>query len=57
MATGRLTGCCLCNPAGRHGQALLALEAFSKKTQKTPPAKIDQAERRLVEWRKRGTQF
>lgn len=43
-------------PEGRHGQVLLALEAFSKKTQKTPPAKIDQAERRLVEWRKRGDQ-
>lgn len=30
------------------------LEAFSKKTQKTPPAKIALAERRLTDWRARG---
>lgn len=30
---------------GRHDQVLLSLEAFSKKTQKTPPAKIKLAKR------------
>jgi len=39
---------------GKHDQVLLALEAFSKKTQKTPPAKIKLAKRRLHEWRARG---
>jgi phage-related protein len=39
---------------GRHDQVLLSLEAFSKKTQKTPPAKIRLAKRRLHEWRARG---
>ncbi len=39
---------------GRYGQVLLSLEAFSKKTQKTPPAKIKLAEKRLRDWRKRG---
>ena len=41
-------------PEGRRGQVLLALEAFSKKTQKTPLAKIDLAEKRLVDWRRRS---
>ena len=41
-------------PEGKHDQVLLALEAFSKKTQKTPPAKIRLAKRRLREWRARG---
>lgn len=40
---------------GRQGQVLLALEAFSKKTQKTPPGKIDLAVERLTDWRQRGT--
>lgn len=40
---------------GRRGQVLLALEAFSKKTQKAPPEKIALAERRLREWRRRGS--
>lgn len=40
---------------GRQGQVLLALEAFSKKTQKTPPAKIAVATRRLADWRARAT--
>jgi len=40
---------------GRRSQVLLALEAFSKKTQRTPPAKIDLATRRLADWRARGT--
>jgi phage-related protein len=39
---------------GKHDQVLLSLEAFSKKTQKTPPAKINLARRRLQEWRARG---
>jgi phage-related protein len=41
-------------PEGKHDQVLLSLEAFSKKTQKTPPAKIRLARRRLQEWRARG---
>jgi phage-related protein len=39
---------------GQRGQVLLALEGFSKKTQKTPPEKIRLAERRLADWRRRG---
>jgi phage-related protein len=39
---------------GRRSQILLSLEAFSKKTQKTPPPKIAVAERRLADWRRRG---
>lgn len=39
---------------GRRGQVLLALEAFGKKTQKTPPATVTLAERRLKDWRARG---
>ncbi|MGH3275077.1 MAG: type II toxin-antitoxin system RelE/ParE family toxin, partial [Streptosporangiaceae bacterium] len=39
---------------GERGRILLALEAFSKKTQKTPPQLIDLAERRLADWRRRG---
>jgi phage-related protein len=41
-------------PEGQRSQVLLALEEFSKKTQKTPPGKIDLAERRLADWRRRG---
>lgn len=41
-------------PEGRQGQILLALEGFSKKTRKTPPAKIELAEKRLADWRTRG---
>lgn len=41
-------------PEGSRGQVLLALEAFSKKTQKTPPATIRLAQRRLADWRARG---
>ena len=36
------------------GHILLALEAFSKKTQRTPPRLIDLAEARLRDWRARG---
>jgi phage-related protein len=32
----------------------LALEAFAKKTQKTPPSKIKLAESRLTDWRTRA---
>ena len=39
---------------GQRSQVLLSLEAFSKKTQKTPPPKIALAERRLADWRRRG---
>ncbi len=39
---------------GRRGQILLALDAFNKKTQKTPRATIDLARRRLADWRRRG---
>lgn len=42
-------------PEGRRSQVFLALEGFSKKTQKTPPEKIQLAERRLADWRRRGT--
>jgi phage-related protein len=41
-------------PEGSHGQVLLALEAFGKKTRKTPPQTIALAERRLKDWRARG---
>ncbi|MGH9137202.1 MAG: type II toxin-antitoxin system RelE/ParE family toxin [Acidimicrobiales bacterium] len=39
---------------GSRGQVLLAVSAFSKKTQKTPPREITLAERRLGDWRRRG---
>jgi phage-related protein len=39
---------------GSRGQVLLALEAFSKKTRRTPPATIALARRRLEDWRRRG---
>lgn len=41
-------------PEGRSGQVLLALEAFSKKTQRTPKQVLELAERRLRDWRQRG---
>jgi phage-related protein len=41
-------------PEGRRSQVLLALEGFSKKTQKTPLDEIRLAERRLADWRRRG---
>jgi phage-related protein len=41
-------------PEGRFGQVLLALEAFIKKTQKTPRSTIALAEKRLSDWRRRG---
>ncbi len=36
---------------GRYGQVLLSLEAFAKKSNKTPKAKLDLAEKRLKSWR------
>lgn len=39
---------------GRRSQVLLALEAFSKKTQRTPPHRITVAQRRLRDWQARG---
>jgi phage-related protein len=39
---------------GRPAQILLALEAFEKKTQKTPARMIQLAERRLRDWRSRA---
>jgi phage-related protein len=44
----------LFGPEGRRGQVLLALEGFSKKTQKTRPATIRLAQRRLADWGSRG---
>ncbi|MFL5955239.1 MAG: type II toxin-antitoxin system RelE/ParE family toxin [Gaiellaceae bacterium] len=41
-------------PEGKRSQVLLALDGFSKKTQRTPPAKIALAQRRLADWRRRG---
>ena len=39
---------------GLESQVLLALEAFSKRTQRTPPPRIAVAQRRLTDWRRRG---
>lgn len=39
---------------GRFNQVLLALEGFTKKTQRTPPRAINLAEKRLNDWRSRG---
>ncbi|MFP5225292.1 MAG: type II toxin-antitoxin system RelE/ParE family toxin [Actinomycetota bacterium] len=39
---------------GNKGRILLALAAFSKKTQKTPDRLLLLAERRLADWRNRG---
>ena len=39
---------------GDEGQVCLALELFSKKSQKTPQQTIALAERRLRDWRSRG---
>jgi phage-related protein len=41
-------------PEGSRGQILLALEGLNKKTQKTPPATIALAKRRLADWQRRG---
>ena len=41
-------------PEGKAKNVFLALEGFSKKTQKTPPETILVAERRLADWRRRA---
>ena len=41
-------------PEGERQQVLLALVAFNKKTQKTPPRVLRLAKRRLKDWRARG---
>lgn len=41
-------------PEGTKGRILLALEAFAKKTQKTPDRLLRLAERRLADWQERG---
>lgn len=38
---------------GHFSHVLLSLDAFSKKTQKIPPTKIELVERRLADWRTR----
>jgi len=43
-------------PEGRRRTILLALDGFSKKTRKTPPAKLELAEKRLRDWRARASQ-
>jgi phage-related protein len=40
---------------GKHGQILLSLSAFEKRTQKTPLREIEVAQARLADWRQRGT--
>jgi len=50
----RVTYRILFAPQGRRGQVLLALSAFRKKTQKTPPQLIRLAEQRLRDWEERG---
>ncbi len=39
---------------GHFSHILLSLEAFQKKTQKTPRSHIKLAEQRLADWRRRG---
>ena len=39
---------------GQKSQVLLSLEAFDKKTRRTPPERIDVALDRLRDWRSRG---
>jgi phage-related protein len=46
--------CVLFATEGRRGQVLLALQGFSKKTQRTPPEEIALAEQRLADWRGRA---
>ena len=44
----------LFSPEGKLGHVLLALEAFAKKTPKTPARTIELAQRRRADWRSRG---
>lgn len=41
-------------PQGAKGRVLLSLEAFKKKTRRTPKDKIALAKRRLRDWERRG---
>ena len=41
---------------GQRDQIMLALAAFTKKTETTPANEIKRAERRLADWRHRGAQ-
>jgi phage-related protein len=41
-------------PQGKRKQVLLSLEAFKKKSRKTPPEAIRLAKRRLRDWKRRG---
>lgn len=41
---------------GKRSQVLLSLVAFAKKTRRTPLKEIDLAERRLRDWRVRGSE-
>lgn len=41
-------------PRGAKGQILLSLEAFKKKTRRTPRGRIELAKRRLRDWERRG---
>ncbi len=42
-------------PQGADKHILLSLEAFKKKTQRTPKEKIRLARHRLSDWERRGT--
>lgn len=53
---GRVIYRILFAPQGRRGHVLLALTAFKKKTQKTPPQVIRLAEQRLRDWERRGSE-
>ena len=39
---------------GEASRILLSLEAFTKKTQRTPPDRLALARRRLADWRRRA---
>jgi phage-related protein len=41
-------------PQGKRKQVFLSLEAFKKKTQRTPSPAIALAKRRLADWERRG---
>jgi len=41
---------------GARGQVLLAVDGFSKKTRRPPPAKVRLAQERLADWRRRGAE-
>jgi phage-related protein len=53
----RVTYRVLFAPQGKRKQILLALEAFKKKTQKTPTQTIALAKQRLRDWEERGSRL